>query len=70
MIRYRRVGMIRKVVLRRFILEPPPSLAEELTFVEAAAIHFASVANQSRYILARRTADSNAQRRFLDAETP
>ena len=28
-----------------------------------------SVANQSRYLLARRTADSKAQRRFIDAET-
>jgi hypothetical protein len=47
---------------------PPPLFAEELTFIEAAAIHFASVANQSRYILALRTADLKGQRRFLDAE--
>ena len=54
--------------IRAAVPEPTPSLAEELTFVEAAAIHFASVANQSRYILARRTADVNGQRRFIDAE--
>ena len=55
--------------IRAAVPEPPPSLVEELTFVEAAAIHFASVANQSRYLLARRTADANTQRRFIDAET-
>jgi hypothetical protein len=54
--------------IRASVPVPPAALAEELTFVEAAALHFASVANQSRYILARRAADANAQRRCVDAE--
>jgi len=55
--------------IRAAVPEPPPPFVEELTFVEAAAVHFASVANQCRYILARRTANSSGQRRFIDAET-
>jgi hypothetical protein len=55
--------------IRAAVPEPPPSLAEELVFVEAAAIHYASVANQSRYILAWRAGDLNNQRHLIDAET-
>lgn len=35
----------------------PPSLEEEAVFAEAAAIHFASVANQSRAVMARDAGD-------------
>jgi hypothetical protein len=55
--------------LRTVVPEPPPALAEELVFAEAAAVHFASVANQSRYVLARRAGDPAAMQRLIDAET-
>ena len=40
-----------------------------MRFAEAAAIHFASVANQSRFVLARRAGDTAAMQRLIDAET-
>lgn len=54
--------------LRSGIAEPPPALAEELLFAEAAAIHFASVANQARAVVARDAGDSTALQRLCDAE--
>lgn len=54
--------------LRTSVPESPPVLAEEIRFIEAAAIHFASVANQSRFILARRAGDTAEIKRLTDAE--
>jgi hypothetical protein len=54
--------------LRLAVAEPPPALAEELLFAEVAAIHFASVANQSRAVVARDGGDTAALRRLCDAE--
>lgn len=54
--------------LRAAVDAPPPALAEELRFAEAAAIHFASVANQSRAVLAREAKDTAALIRFCTAE--
>ena len=54
--------------LRAAVAAPPPALAEELRFAEAAAIHFASVANQSRAVAARDAGDSAALRRLCEAE--
>ena len=55
--------------LRSAVAGPPASaLAEELLFAEAASIHFASVANQSRAVVARDSGDSAALRRWCDAE--
>lgn len=54
--------------LRTAVASPSPALAEEIRFVEVAAIHFASVANQSRAVVARDAGDSAALRRLCDAE--
>jgi hypothetical protein len=56
------------VKLRAAVATPPSVLAEELRFAEAAAIHFASVANQSRAVVARDAGDSAALRRLCEAE--
>ena len=55
--------------LRAVVSKPDSALAEQLTFAEAAAIHFASVANQCRFVLARRAGDKTAQLRLLESET-
>ena len=54
--------------LRATIADPPPPLAEELLFAEAAAIHFVSVANQSRYVVSRDSGDSASLLRLIEAE--
>ena len=54
--------------LRTSVTSPPPALAEELRFAEVAAIHFASVANQSRAVVARDGGDSAALARLCAAE--
>ena len=54
--------------LHAAVATPPPALAEELLFAEAAAIHFASVANQSRAVAARDAGDSAMLRRLCEAE--
>jgi hypothetical protein len=54
--------------LRAAVESPPPAIAEELRFAEAAAIHFASVAHQSRFVLARDAKDPAAWSRLCDAE--
>lgn len=54
--------------LRAAVPAPASALVEEITCLEAAAIHFASVANQSRFVLARRASDRDAQRHFIEAE--
>ena len=54
--------------LRAAVAAPPPPLAEELRFAEAAAIHFASVANQCRAVVARDADDSAALLRLCEAE--
>jgi hypothetical protein len=56
------------VKLRTAVAAPPPALAEELRFAEAAAIHFASVANQCRAVAARDAGDSAALLRLCEAE--
>ena len=55
--------------LRAAVSTPPPALAEELRFAAAAAIHFASVANQCRAVLARDSEDKTALRRLCLAES-
>lgn len=50
------------------VARPPPALAEELRFAEVAAIHFASVAHQTRFVVARETGDRTALRRLGEAE--
>jgi hypothetical protein len=54
--------------LRTAVPDPLPAMAEELVFAEAAAIHFAGVANQSRFVLVRRAGDTAGMRRLIDAE--
>jgi hypothetical protein len=54
--------------LRATVSSPPPALAEELLFAEAAAIHFASVANQSRAVMARDAQDAAALQKLCAAE--
>jgi hypothetical protein len=54
--------------LRGAIPKPSSALLEELTFAEAGAIHFASVANQCRFVAARRAGDKVAQHHFAEAE--
>ncbi|MES2572086.1 MAG: hypothetical protein V4710_18770, partial [Verrucomicrobiota bacterium] len=54
--------------LRAAIAAPAPTLAEELLFAEAAAIHFASVANQARAVVAREAKDNSTLTRICDAE--
>ena len=55
--------------LRSVVPEPPPAMTEELVFAEAAAIHFSAVANQTRFVLARRAGDTAGMQRLIDAET-
>jgi hypothetical protein len=54
--------------LRAAVGSPPPLIAEELRFAEAAAIHFASVANQCRAVLARDAKDQPSLGRLCAAE--
>ena len=54
--------------VRAAVAAPSPALAEEMLFAEAAAIHFASVANQSRAVMARDAKDHPALARLADAE--
>ena len=54
--------------LRAVVPAPPSALAEEVRFAEAAAIHFASVANQCRAILARDSSVQDALRRLCHDE--
>lgn len=54
--------------LRRVVGTLPPALAEEARFAEAAAIHFASVANQCRAVVARDAGDRAELRRLCVAE--
>lgn len=46
----------------------PPALAEEASCIEAASIHYASVANQARFVTARKAGDREVQRRLAHAE--
>ena len=55
--------------IRRAVAHPTPLLAEEIRFAEVAAIHFQSVANQTRFILARDARDSAQMRRWIAAES-
>ena len=54
--------------LRATVAESPAVLAEELLFAEAAALHFASVANQSRSVIARDSGESASLLRLIGAE--
>ena len=54
--------------LKRTVRKPAPALAEEVSFAEVASIHFASVANQSRYVLSQRAGDASGMVRMIAAE--
>lgn len=54
--------------LGKAVHQPPSSLAEEMLCIQAAAIHFASVANQCRFVLARRASDKSAMQRLIENE--
>ncbi|NLH15249.1 MAG: hypothetical protein GX455_01590 [Phycisphaerae bacterium] len=54
--------------LGKAIPQPPSSLAEEMLCIRAAAIHFAGVANQCRFVLARRASDQTAIQRLIESE--
>ena len=54
--------------LKRTVRQPAPALAEEASFAEVASIHFASVANQSRYVLSQRAGDASGMVRMIAAE--
>ncbi len=54
--------------LREAVAAPPTVMAEELVFAEVAAIHFASVANQSRAVIARDAGDTRGLREICAAE--
>lgn len=56
------------IKLRATFSSLPASLAEEALFAEAAAIHFASVANQCRAVVAREAGDNPRWRELCDAE--
>lgn len=56
------------VKLRVAVAAPPPALEEELVFAEAAALHFASVAQQCRTVLARDAGDLPALRQCCATE--
>lgn len=54
--------------LREAISHPSPLVLEEIRFTEVAAIHFASVANQSRFLIARAAGNAAVMRRHVSAE--
>lgn len=54
--------------LRTTVKQPSAALAEEMRFAEAAAIHFASVANQARAVMARDAKDNATLARLANAE--
>lgn len=54
--------------LRNELKQPSESLSEEIRFAEASAIHFASVANQSRAVMARDAKDQATLQSLCDAE--
>ena len=54
--------------LRAQVPNPSDGLAEEMRFAEAAAIHFASVANQSRFVRARAAGDAALKTRIARDE--
>ena len=55
--------------LRVAVPHPTTLLAEELRFAETAAVHFASVANQTRFLLAREKGDAGEMRRWIVADS-
>ena len=55
--------------LHTAVPKPDAALAEEISYADAAAIHFASVAEQCRYVLARNAGDKPVMRRCIDGET-
>jgi hypothetical protein len=54
--------------LRSKVANPPESLREQILFAEAAGIHFASAAQQTRFVMARRANDQNAMRKCAEIE--
>lgn len=54
--------------LRATIKKPPLHLREQLIFAEAAAIHFASAAQQTRFVAARRANNSEKMRKAAEIE--
>ncbi len=55
--------------LRVAVPHPTTLLAEELRFAETAAVHFASVANQTRFLLAREKGDAGEMRQWITADS-
>ncbi len=55
--------------LRSAVPRWPAALAEEAGCIEAAAIHYASVANQARFVMARKVGDRESVRRIARAES-
>ena len=55
--------------LRGAVSHLTPLLLEEIRFTEAAAIHFASVAHQSRFLIARAAGDVAAMRHLISEES-
>ncbi|MCX6953150.1 MAG: hypothetical protein NTV51_13430 [Verrucomicrobia bacterium] len=55
--------------LRAAAPDAGPALNDELTFAETAAIHFASAAQQARFVLARRSGDRAAMLRLAETES-
>lgn len=55
--------------LRVAVPHPTTLIAEELRFAETAAVHFASVANQTWFLLAREKGDAGEMRRWIAADS-
>jgi hypothetical protein len=54
--------------LRDAIKNPPADLREQMIFAEAAAIHFASAAQQTRFVSARRSNNREEMRNAVETE--
>ena len=54
--------------LRSAIADPSPALREQLAFAEAAAIHFASAAQQTRFVTARQRNDRDTMKQIAATE--
>lgn len=54
--------------LRAAVKKPPGNLREQMIFAEAAAIHFASAAQQTRFVAARRANNRESMRKTAEIE--
>ena len=55
--------------VRAAVGTPSSLLQEEIRFAEVAALHFASVAAQSRFVVARNAGDRNSMRAIANEES-